>query len=74
MESLKLKQIEPLQAASLPKQRLRGLDYDEDGNVINTYSHEEVIERADRRMIAHDGEPSRRLVNERRARNNEKLL
>jgi hypothetical protein len=75
MEAIKIQQTEPsLMAQALRRQRIRGLDYDKDGNVINLLTHEDVIERADRRMMAHYGEVSRQIINERRARNGEKLL
>jgi hypothetical protein len=75
MEAIKIQQTEPtLTAQAPPKQRINGLDYDEDGNIINLLTHKEVWDKADMRMINHYGEEMRRMINKRRAKEGWNLL
>jgi hypothetical protein len=75
MEAIKIQQTEPtLTAQAPPKQRINGLDYDEDGNIINLIPHKVVWDELDQKMIDHYGEVARRLINERRAEEGWNLL
>jgi hypothetical protein len=75
MEAIKIQQTEPTSTAqATPKQRINGLDYDEDGNIINLLTDKEVWDELDQKMIDHYGKVARRLINKRRVKEGWNLL